>query len=1489
MATWNRLRYVLRLLHWRIGQWRLHIYRRYKKGLVPSLFALMGILIYLLSSIALPYIEHDRYRLDPLGKELIGKSWEDHAQYLRIGDQKDRYILDTLPLLAQQNHADVSAGTIKGAYNAEFPIDIREGIRITDNISKIDLTLKPRFKAYSGQQKDGYVVYPLFQQNAQMIYSFKYNGVKEDIIVPNYTKDELSFAFDLELPVGIEARLEQNGDIGIYSADSALFGNVSYGSDSDRQLVEKAKANSTKTNKVFSIPAPIIKDADGKIHHDLSVFTLDNSVLTIKSFGLKDLPYPISIDPTIRVTSAGDFARAKLDHNIDIDTDVDGYINRAPVTGGEITSWSSETPLGSGTNERRHSAAATIYNGYMYVSGGAGASAITTDVRMATVNADGTIGTFSPTTSFPGSGRRGHYMEAHNGFIYVMGGAGLLSASSLETYYAPINIDGTIGTWVTGTNLVRETCYGDSFAYNNRLYAVNECTTDVANDGHSIQYAPLNANGSIGTWNFTNDYPGQNYGQGVAQYEGRVYISGGYSPRIGTPREDNRIWSAPIDPITGAIGTFISEGTMPQRKGGHRMIAHRGYLYVIAGCDTIGWPNPFSAPLYFPCTGQQNTTYYAPILSNGRVGTWSQTTNAPTTVNLWSAWAQNDDYFYMIGGCRNLASDDDPDTYFGSCNDSGTAAYTNVVERALIAPAGEVNGAVDDDDMTARSETASVVFNGYIYAIGGCTTAGTQCNTAVQTVQRATISSGGQIGAYSAVTNLPAGEARGRLAAVVHNNAIYVVGGCITATACGTIRATTLYIKPNPDGSLPANWSTATANLATARYHHSMVAYNGYLYAIGGNNGAGSITSVEKGTINATSGDVTGWTTTSIAALNSARSGQAAATYNNRIYVTGGRNGATIHNSIEWAELDGSGNISAWNTDSTDQFTTARFGHATEIMNGHIYVISGNNNTAELNDIQFAPINADGTVGAFTTSIYTIGTARTYGASATFSGIIYLIGGCNTYDETNARCGSGPTGDTRTIGINNGGQGLNLNGTQDADKMTRRAHHITLIHNGYVYVIGGCVSATWCSGGLGNVQRATINTNDGTIGSWSTTTSQLNVARQRGAGFVYQGRLYVMGGYTDAGWTNPSASVEYITPQSNGDLTGGWTLQNSALPTTWAEFDVAVYDGYVYRAGGNTGGSGKTDSTEKAPINPNGSIGAWTPEDSLSSQIRNNQVVAANGTLYALGGYHDVTGHSSTVEYAIIDPVTHEIGGWSKTTSFNIPREFFFAEVYNGYLIVGGGFGNFGTGNDELLDVQLATISRDGKLSSWVFGRPLTQAGAGSSSAIYSGFFYVTGGYDAASQSTDDLEYRTIDTVPRAASFSWMFDLDRDVRPDTLAISGTVPGAPDFLAGFVYGLAPNSTGIFATSVASLNVSRKTTVSPVNGVSGARYVYAQFRFGNYPEDVVYPDLPLKVGNVSLYLTPDPNRRLRNGRTFIRERNQFYNQPDFNRGLQTDPQP
>ncbi len=92
----------------------------------------------------------------------------------------------------------------------------------------------------------------------------------------------------------------------------------------------------------------------------------------------------------------------------------------------QLGAWNATTPF----NIPRHAHTSVVYNGYLYVIGGT-SDGVTcfNDVQYAPINADGSLGTWQSTTSF-NTGRRSHTSVVYNGYLYVMGGTQLAAVCS---------------------------------------------------------------------------------------------------------------------------------------------------------------------------------------------------------------------------------------------------------------------------------------------------------------------------------------------------------------------------------------------------------------------------------------------------------------------------------------------------------------------------------------------------------------------------------------------------------------------------------------------------------------------------------------------------------------------------------------------------------------------------------------------------------------------------------------------------------------------------------------------------------------------------------------------------------------------------------------------------------------------------------------------------------------------------------------------------
>ena len=106
-------------------------------------------------------------------------------------------------------------------------------------------------------------------------------------------------------------------------------------------------------------------------------------------------------------------------------------------TSPELGSWQSTASF----TQERSGHSSVVYDGYIYILGGGGTgNSYYNDVQYAPINSDGTIGTWQSTTPFT-QARNSHTSVVHDGYIYVIGG--FYSDGSTyyfnDVQYAPIN------------------------------------------------------------------------------------------------------------------------------------------------------------------------------------------------------------------------------------------------------------------------------------------------------------------------------------------------------------------------------------------------------------------------------------------------------------------------------------------------------------------------------------------------------------------------------------------------------------------------------------------------------------------------------------------------------------------------------------------------------------------------------------------------------------------------------------------------------------------------------------------------------------------------------------------------------------------------------------------------------------------------------------------------------------------------------------------
>jgi hypothetical protein len=195
-------------------------------------------------------------------------------------------------------------------------------------------------------------------------------------------------------------------------------------------------------------------------------------------------------------------------------------------------------------------------------------------------------------------------------------------------------------------------------------------------------------------------------------------------------------------------------------------------------------------------------------------------------------------------------------------------------------------------------------------------------------------------------------------------------------------------------------------------------------------------------------------------------------------------------------------------------------------------------------------------------------------------------------------------------------------------------------------------------------------------------------------------------------------------------------LRGAAVPNT-------TESAYVILAGGNDG-TDNVATVYSTMLDPEGSLGSWTPTAALPAARAHHAIaiahpgnapVAAEARhVYVIGGQEAVSvapGGTATVYVGSVSLDDGTVSGWSETTSIPEALVGASAVLYNGYLYVLGGLRPDGTPTDG---VHSARVGTDGMLGAWTTSaNPYAAPVAFATAFGFGGNLYVLGGETASS------------------------------------------------------------------------------------------------------------------------------------------------------------
>ena len=245
-------------------------------------------------------------------------------------------------------------------------------------------------------------------------------------------------------------------------------------------------------------------------------WTNTSAALPTPLTGLRATAIPVSDTSAYLVTAGGFDGTANTS---------DVYVGALDPTG-VISAWATstnplpETIADHGMVEANPENSLVDANtAYIYVIGGqvdsTNAPGGTTDVYNAPFDTTtGTVGAWTKLASSLPVSLVGPAVTLFNGYVYVIGGLKSDGTPSADVYSAPVNTDGTLGTWTKATNAyLTPVSFASAFGFAGKLYVLNGDTASPSTDPNAVGGTASGTqdvnfasaiNGVVGTWTGTS-------------------------------------------------------------------------------------------------------------------------------------------------------------------------------------------------------------------------------------------------------------------------------------------------------------------------------------------------------------------------------------------------------------------------------------------------------------------------------------------------------------------------------------------------------------------------------------------------------------------------------------------------------------------------------------------------------------------------------------------------------------------------------------------------------------------------------------------------------------------------------------------------------------------------------------------------------------------------------------------------------------------------
>lgn len=256
----------------------------------------------------------------------------------------------------------------------------------------------------------------------------------------------------------------------------------------------------------------------------------------------------------------------------------------APVTVGhaDSISWKATTALPTGRDHHGTFVTSRGNTAYLWVVGGNDYKKTMSDVWRAPIGASGHVGAWSEGNRLPGP-RAGMGVATSDKLVVLSGGKDSAQKTVTDVFVARISSDASLGAWTPAGSLPGPRFHHATILNGKYLYVVGGLEASVAVP--TVLRATLNGDGVIQKWDSLAALPRPRSHQSIFIHDGAMYLVGGLD---GNPAGAN----TPLADVIrakilegGALGAWEEVSTMPHAYATHATAVSDHAVWLFGGVE----------------------------------------------------------------------------------------------------------------------------------------------------------------------------------------------------------------------------------------------------------------------------------------------------------------------------------------------------------------------------------------------------------------------------------------------------------------------------------------------------------------------------------------------------------------------------------------------------------------------------------------------------------------------------------------------------------------------------------------------------------------------------------------------------------------------------------------------------------------------------------------------------------------------------------------